>query len=76
MEEIKKSYAEDLKFSTIVEYIEHVEDFKHCTDEIQAAILLEIYNLTLDHVPGHLLKSKEVIVQKENKNSLVLLYLV
>ncbi|XP_076232684.1 RNA-binding protein RO60 [Calliopsis andreniformis] len=60
LEEIKKSYGEDSALSEIIEYIEHVEDFKHCTDEIRAAGLLEIYKLTLDHVPGHLLKSKEV----------------
>lgn len=44
----------------IMKYIQNVEDFKHCEDEVRAASLLEEYNLTLDHVPGHLLKSKEV----------------
>ncbi|OAD61808.1 60 kDa SS-A/Ro ribonucleoprotein [Eufriesea mexicana] len=57
---MKKSCTEDPMLTEILEYIEHVEDFKHCTDEVQAARLLEMYKLTLDHVPGHLLKSKEV----------------
>ncbi|XP_043795391.1 60 kDa SS-A/Ro ribonucleoprotein-like isoform X1 [Apis laboriosa] len=60
LEEMKKSYGEDPTLTEILEYIEHVEDFKHCTDEVRAAGLLEMYKLTLDHVPGHLLKSKEV----------------
>ncbi|CAL7947863.1 unnamed protein product [Xylocopa violacea] len=60
LEEMKKSYGEDPTLTEILEYIEHVEDFKHCTDEVRAAGLLEMYKLTIDHVPGHLLKSKEV----------------
>ncbi|KAF3422284.1 hypothetical protein E2986_09484 [Frieseomelitta varia] len=60
LEEIKKSSIEDPTLMEILEYIEHVEDFKHCTDEVRAAGLLEMYKLTLDHVPGHLLKSKEI----------------
>lgn len=60
LEEIKKMHGEDTTLGEILEYIEHVEDFKHCTDETRAAGLLEMYKLTLDHIPGHLLKSKEV----------------
>lgn len=60
LEEVKKLRAEDPTLKEILDYIEHVEDFKHCTDEVRAAGLLEMYKLTLDHVPGHLLKSKEV----------------
>ena len=60
LEEIKNAHSEDPTITEIVEYIEHVEDFKHCTDEVRAATLLEVYKLTLDHIPGHLLKSKEV----------------
>ncbi|KZC11497.1 60 kDa SS-A/Ro ribonucleoprotein [Dufourea novaeangliae] len=60
LEEIEKIYGEDSPFTEIVQYIKNVEDFKHCTDEVRAAGLLEIHKLTLDHVPGHLLKSKEV----------------
>ncbi|XP_031849518.1 RNA-binding protein RO60 [Nomia melanderi] len=60
LEEIEKAYAEDSRFTEIIQYIKNVEDFKHCTDEIRAAGLLEMHKLTLDHIPGHLLKSKEV----------------
>ena len=44
----------------IIKYLESVEDFKHCEDEVQASGLIEINKFTLDHVPGHLLKSEEV----------------
>ncbi|XP_011863194.1 PREDICTED: 60 kDa SS-A/Ro ribonucleoprotein-like [Vollenhovia emeryi] len=44
----------------LLKYMEEVEDFKHCEDEVRAATLLETYGFSLDHVPGHLLKSKEV----------------
>lgn len=60
LEEVKKYCAEDPTLKEILDYIEHVEDFKHCTNEVRAAGLLEMYKLTLDHVPGHFLKSKEV----------------
>ncbi|XP_017880741.1 60 kDa SS-A/Ro ribonucleoprotein-like [Ceratina calcarata] len=56
----KGTSNEDRSVAEVLEYIERVEDFKRCTDEVRAAGLLETYGLTLDHVPGHLLKSKEV----------------
>ncbi|XP_029156043.1 60 kDa SS-A/Ro ribonucleoprotein-like [Nylanderia fulva] len=52
--------SENPNINKILEYIQEVEDFKHCEDEIQAAALLETYGLSLEHIPGHLLKSKEV----------------
>lgn len=67
LEEIEKAYGEESRFTEIIQYIKNVEDFKHCTDEIRAAGLLEMHKLTLDHVPGHLLKSKEVIPNKTDK---------
>lgn len=67
MEEINKSFDENSEFTEIIEYIKSVEDFKHCSDHVRAAALLETYKLTLDHVPGHLLKSKEVYITN-NKN--------
>ena len=60
LEEINKSFDENSEFTEIIEYIKNVEDFKHCSDQVRAAALLETYKLTLDHVPGHLLKSKEI----------------
>ncbi|XP_028050393.1 60 kDa SS-A/Ro ribonucleoprotein [Monomorium pharaonis] len=44
----------------LLKYMEEVEDFKHCEDEVRAARMLETYGFSLDHVPGHLLKSKEI----------------
>jgi 60 kDa SS-A/Ro ribonucleoprotein len=45
----------------IIKFFESIEDFKHCEDEIRSAALIDSLNLTLDHVPGHMLKSEEVI---------------
>lgn len=55
-----ENQVESPVINDIIEYIQKIEDFKHCEDEVQAASLLETYKLSLDHVPGHLLKSKEV----------------
>ena len=44
----------------LLKYMEEVENFKHCEDEVRAASMLETFGFSLDHVPGHLLKSKEV----------------
>ncbi|XP_072765647.1 RNA-binding protein RO60 [Anoplolepis gracilipes] len=52
--------SENPNINEILKYIEDVENFKHCEDEVQAAALLETYGYSLEHVPGHLLKSKEV----------------
>ncbi|KOX79364.1 60 kDa SS-A/Ro ribonucleoprotein [Melipona quadrifasciata] len=57
---IQESSIEDPVLLDILKYIKRVEDFKHCTNEVEAADLLEVNRLTLDHVPGHLLKSKEI----------------
>lgn len=50
---------EDIK--EIVTYVETIERFKHCDDQVEAGRLVEMYHLVLDHVPAHLLKSEEVI---------------
>lgn len=52
--------SENPNINKILKYIQDVEDFKHCEDEIRAAALLETYGFSLEHIPGHLLKSKEV----------------
>lgn len=52
--------SENPNINEILKYIQDVEDFKHCEDEVRAAALLETYGFSLEHVPGHLLKSKEV----------------
>ena len=64
MEKIKQDETFDPEMDSnikqLLDYIEQIEDFKHCEDEVRAARLLEEYGYSLDHVPGHLLKSKEV----------------
>lgn len=68
LKELKKKYGDvddhaiskHPKAVEIIKYLENVEDFKHCEDEVRAGGLVEINNFTLDHVPGHLLKSEEV----------------
>ncbi|XP_058791736.1 RNA-binding protein RO60-like isoform X2 [Phymastichus coffea] len=44
----------------LIKYFESIEYFKNCQDEIRVAALVESLNLTLDHIPGHMLKSEEV----------------
>ncbi|KAK2579568.1 hypothetical protein KPH14_010864 [Odynerus spinipes] len=60
LEETKKAFDNNPDVKELIEYIQKVEDFKHCEDETKAASLLEKYEFTLDHVPGHMLKSTEV----------------
>lgn len=52
--------SENPNINEILKYIEDVKDFKRCEDQIRAAYLLETNGYSLEHVPGHLLKSKEV----------------
>lgn len=52
--------SENPNINKILKYIEDVKDFKRCEDQIRAASLLETNGYSLEHVPGHLLKSKEV----------------
>ncbi|XP_011506346.1 PREDICTED: 60 kDa SS-A/Ro ribonucleoprotein-like [Ceratosolen solmsi marchali] len=44
----------------IMKFFESVEDLKHCKDRIRSAALIDSLNLTLDHVPEHMLKFEEV----------------
>lgn len=65
LEKTKKDVTVDQMEETpdinqLLKYMEEVEDFKHCEDEVRAASMLETYGFSLDHVPGHLLRSKEV----------------
>lgn len=56
----KKDYGDNPEAADILHYIQVIEDFKHLTDEQQAARLIETLYLTMDYVPAHLLKSREV----------------
>ncbi|TGZ53913.1 RNA-binding protein RO60 [Temnothorax longispinosus] len=58
--EMKSKSSEKKEIQELLKYMEHVENFKHCEDELEAASMLETNHFSLDHVPGHLLKSKEV----------------
>ncbi|KAI4491298.1 hypothetical protein M0802_010231 [Mischocyttarus mexicanus] len=60
LDKTKNSFADNSDVQELIEYVEMVENFKHCNDIVQAAGLLEKYKLTLDHVPGHMLKSSEI----------------
>ncbi|XP_011568981.3 RNA-binding protein RO60 isoform X2 [Plutella xylostella] len=44
----------------VFEYIQRVEDMRHCEDPAAAAAIAAENQFTLDHVPGHLLTSQEV----------------
>lgn len=54
-ESLRKGLPEEM-----FKFIESLEDFKHCEDEVRAAALFESLKLTINHVPGHLIKSEEV----------------
>ncbi|KAL4709813.1 hypothetical protein ACJJTC_001267 [Scirpophaga incertulas] len=44
----------------IFEYIQKVEDLRHCEDPAAGALLAGANNFSLDHIPGHLLTSQDV----------------
>ncbi|KAI5642420.1 TROVE domain-containing protein [Phthorimaea operculella] len=44
----------------IFEYIQKVEDMRHCEDPAAAATMAAQHRFTIDHVPGHLLTSQDV----------------
>ena len=45
----------------LMKFFKSIEDFKQCEDHVRAAALFDSLNLTIDHVPGYMLKSEEVI---------------
>ncbi|XP_050351461.1 RNA-binding protein RO60-like isoform X2 [Nymphalis io] len=44
----------------VFDYIQIVEDMRHCEDPVAAAKIATQNQFTLDHVPGHLLTSQDV----------------
>ncbi|CAK1548205.1 unnamed protein product [Leptosia nina] len=56
----KQIVGETSMTKPIFDYIQKVEDVRHCEDPVAAAALIEENQFTLDHVPGHLLISQEV----------------
>ncbi|XP_008216494.1 60 kDa SS-A/Ro ribonucleoprotein isoform X2 [Nasonia vitripennis] len=41
-------------------YFESIENVKHCEDEVRCAAYVDSLQLSLDHIPGHMLKSEEI----------------
>jgi 60 kDa SS-A/Ro ribonucleoprotein len=60
LKEAKKDFGDKPEAQQVMSYLQMIEDFKHCSDEHHAARLIEMHSLLLEHIPGHLLKSKEV----------------
>ncbi|XP_028173081.1 60 kDa SS-A/Ro ribonucleoprotein-like [Ostrinia furnacalis] len=44
----------------VFDYIQKVEDIRHCEDPVAAAAMVTQHQFTLDHIPGHLITSQEV----------------
>nr|CAD7413306.1 unnamed protein product [Timema cristinae] len=61
LKEAKEQFSERPEAQQVLAYLQNVEDFKHCEDEQHAARLLEIHSLSLEHIPSHFIKSKEVV---------------
>lgn len=51
---------DDNTVEAVIEYINKIENFKHEEDEGSAASQLQELHLSLEHVPGHFLKSTNV----------------
>lgn len=56
----KQLVGEKQETQEIFDYIQKVEDMRHCEDPAAAATLAAQNKFTLDHVPGHLLTSQDV----------------
>ncbi|KAJ8681437.1 hypothetical protein QAD02_017224 [Eretmocerus hayati] len=54
----------------LIKFFQSIEDFKHCEDENSSAAMIDSLDLSLDHVPGHMLKSEEVWNSLVSKMSL------
>lgn len=60
LEVARNEFGDKPDAQPVLNYLQAVEDFKHTKEEDQAARLLEMHDLTLEHIPMHLIKSKEV----------------
>ncbi|XP_023951144.2 RNA-binding protein RO60 [Bicyclus anynana] len=56
----KQLCGNDESTKQIFDYIQKVEDVRHCEDPAHAAAMIIQHHFTLDHVPGHLMTSQEV----------------
>lgn len=60
LKDAKKEFGDKPEAQQVLTYLQTIEDFKHCDDEHIAARLIEMHSLSLEHVPAHFLKSKQV----------------
>jgi hypothetical protein len=60
LKDTKKEFGDKPEAQQVLTYLQTIEDFKHCDDEHHAARLIEMHSLSLEHVPAHFLKSKQV----------------
>ncbi|XP_067009407.2 RNA-binding protein Ro60 [Anabrus simplex] len=60
LKEAQQEFGDKAAAQPVLQYLQTVEEFKHCKNEEQAARMLEQHHFSLEHVPQHLLKSKEV----------------
>lgn len=67
LKEAKQKCGNATGVKEIFDYIQKVEDMRHCEDPAAAALLASQHNFTLDHVPAHLLTSQEVSFAKTFK---------
>lgn len=44
----------------VLDYMQKVEDIRHCEDPVVAAAIVTRDHFTLDHVPAHFLTSQDV----------------
>ncbi|XP_063547097.1 uncharacterized protein LOC134754692 [Cydia strobilella] len=60
LKKVKQLVADHEQTRAVLEYIQQVEDLRHCEDPVAAAAMVEQHRFTLDHIPGHLLTSQDV----------------
>ncbi|KAI8429622.1 hypothetical protein MSG28_000216 [Choristoneura fumiferana] len=53
-------FGEHEESKAVFDYIQKVEDLRHCEDPVAAAAMVAQHQFTLEHVPGHLLISQDV----------------
>lgn len=60
LKKAKQLVGEHEESRAVFDYIQKVEDLRHCEDPVAAAVMVAQHNFTLEHVPGHLLISQDV----------------
>ncbi|XP_073967505.1 RNA-binding protein RO60 [Choristoneura fumiferana] len=60
LKKAKQLVGEHEESKAVFDYIQKVEDLRHCEDPVAAAAMVAQHQFTLEHVPGHLLISQDV----------------